>query len=197
MPFAERKGNPSASAGLETGARDGLRWTTVRASDFYGPGATEQSLFGTVRFLDPSLRGKAGEMLIGDIRPTPQLYIPRGFRTGPGGCSTGSPGPRAGHRSFTQRSHPQHAGGRGALFLRRAPLSPDQTGSPRGIALPGLFDPVIREVLEVLYQKEEPYVVDGGNFRAAFHMEPTPLEEGVKRTLEWYEPFRGGRAGSR
>jgi nucleoside-diphosphate-sugar epimerase len=53
-------------------------------------------------------------------------------------------------------------------------------------AVAGLFSPLMREVLEVLYQKEEPYVVDGSRFRKAFGFEPTPLEEGVKRTLEWY-----------
>ena len=31
----------------------GLRWVSVRASDYFGPGADMQSVFGTVRFLDP------------------------------------------------------------------------------------------------------------------------------------------------
>jgi nucleoside-diphosphate-sugar epimerase len=53
-------------------------------------------------------------------------------------------------------------------------------------AVAGLFSPLMREVLEVLYQKEEPYIVDGSRFRKTFGFEPTPLEEGVKRTLEWY-----------
>jgi len=43
---------------LEAQAREGLQWTAVRASDFYGPLATEQSLFGTVRFLYPLFAGK-------------------------------------------------------------------------------------------------------------------------------------------
>jgi nucleoside-diphosphate-sugar epimerase len=39
----------------------------------------------------------------------------------------------------------------------------------------------------MLYQKEEPYVVDGSRFAAEFGFEPTRLEEGVQRTLAWYE----------
>ena len=50
----------------------------------------------------------------------------------------------------------------------------------------GLFDPMIREVGEMLYQKEEPYVVDGSLFRDSFGFEPTTLEQGIADTIEWY-----------
>lgn len=179
----------------EAGARDGLRWTAVRASDFYGPGATEQSLFGTVRFLDPLFAGKPA-MLIGDIdQPHTFTYVGDYGRA----LAVAALAPQAHGRAWIvpndrTLSTREVAG----LFFSAARRSPRIRRVPRaGIALAGLFDPVIREVLEVLYQKEEPYVVNGSDFRAAFHMDPTPLEEGVKRTLEWYEPFRGGRTGSR
>jgi nucleoside-diphosphate-sugar epimerase len=50
----------------------------------------------------------------------------------------------------------------------------------------GIFNPLLREVVEMLYQKEEPYVVDGSEFARTFAFAPTPLEEGVRRTLAWY-----------
>jgi nucleoside-diphosphate-sugar epimerase len=43
----------------------------------------------------------------------------------------------------------------------------------------------------MLYQKEEPYVVDGSRFALRFGFEPTPIEEGVRRTLAWYEATHG------
>jgi len=44
--------------------------------------------------------------------------------------------------------------------------------------------------VEMLYQKEEPYVVDGSRFARLFSFSPTPLEEGVRRTIEWYRRAR-------
>jgi nucleoside-diphosphate-sugar epimerase len=49
---------------------------------------------------------------------------------------------------------------------------------------------VLRELGEVLYQKEEKYVVDGSLFSSRFGFTPTPLEEGIRRTLEWYTVSR-------
>src|SRR5208337_3754431 len=46
----------------EAGAT-GLRWAAVRASDYYGPGANEQSVFGTGRFLDPLFAGRRPGLL--------------------------------------------------------------------------------------------------------------------------------------
>jgi nucleoside-diphosphate-sugar epimerase len=54
----------------------------------------------------------------------------------------------------------------------------------------GLFNPLLRELVEMLYQKEEPYVVDGSQFARQFSFSPTTLEEGVRRTIEWYRRVR-------
>ena len=54
------------------------------------------------------------------------------------------------------------------------------------LRLAGLFDRQMREVLEVLYQFERPFVLDASRFVAAFG-DPgvTPLREAVARTLAW------------
>lgn len=79
------------------------------------------------------------------------------------------------------------------IFFAAADRRPGLARIPRAaIALAGLFKPVYREVLEVLHQKEEPYVVDGSRFGARFGLEPTRLEEGVRRTLDWYAARRAG-----
>jgi len=61
------------------------------------------------------------------------------------------------------------------------------------IALLGIFNPLLREVVEMLYQKEEPYVVDGSRFAREFDFAATPLEEGVRRTLAWYARAHAGQ----
>jgi nucleoside-diphosphate-sugar epimerase len=55
----------------------------------------------------------------------------------------------------------------------------------------GLFNPGIRETIEMLYEFEEPFVVDHSKFERAFGQRATPLEEAIGETVRWY---RGKRA---
>jgi len=50
----------------------------------------------------------------------------------------------------------------------------------------GLFVPVMKELGEMLYQNEFPYVFDSSKFENAFQFKPTPYEEGIKVTAEWW-----------
>jgi nucleoside-diphosphate-sugar epimerase len=61
------------------------------------------------------------------------------------------------------------------------------------IRIGGLFNPLVRELNETLYQFERPFVSDASKFEAAFGpFEPTPHPEAVSRTVVW---FRGRYAG--
>jgi nucleoside-diphosphate-sugar epimerase len=65
------------------------------------------------------------------------------------------------------------------------------TNSAAMTRLAGLFSPMIREVGEVLYEFQAPYVVDWSKYRGAFRPStPTPHAEAVARTVAW---FRGDR----
>ena len=48
----------------------------------------------------------------------------------------------------------------------------------------GLFKPVIRESVEMLYQSEYDYLFDSSKFEKAFNFVPTPYETGIRRTAE-------------
>jgi nucleoside-diphosphate-sugar epimerase len=54
----------------------------------------------------------------------------------------------------------------------------------------GLFNPAIRETIEMLYEFEEPFVVDDSRFERAFGEHATPLREAIKRTVRWYREER-------
>jgi len=47
----------------------------------------------------------------------------------------------------------------------------------------GVFNPLLREVDEVLYQFERPFVMDAGKFEGAFGGNVTPHREAIRRTL--------------
>jgi len=54
------------------------------------------------------------------------------------------------------------------------------------MALLGMFSPEMREFKEMMYEFEEPFVVDDSKFRTAFGASATPLKTGIDETLAWY-----------
>ena len=57
----------------------------------------------------------------------------------------------------------------------------------------GLVSPLARAGAELVYQFEQPFVVDSSAFARAFGGSATPHEDGVRRTLDWYRGERGQR----
>ena len=50
----------------------------------------------------------------------------------------------------------------------------------------GLFNGTVRELDEMLYEFEEPFVVDSSKFQKAFGDHATPLSEAIPATVEWF-----------
>ena len=168
---------------VSAGHRDGLRWTSVRASDYYGPGATFQSMFGTQLFLGPLLGGGRPRVVGALDQPHSVAYVEDYGRAMVVAAQDARAHGRAwivpNDRTRTTRETAQvffdAAGRRQKLGVIPRPV----------VAAVGVFSPLVRELVEMLYQKEEPYVVDGTEFASTFRFAPTPLEEGVRRTLDW------------
>jgi nucleoside-diphosphate-sugar epimerase len=57
----------------------------------------------------------------------------------------------------------------------------------------GLFSPMMREMPEMAYQWEVPFVIDDGKFRARFGTAPTPLAEQIAATVAWARATVGAR----
>ena len=55
------------------------------------------------------------------------------------------------------------------------------------LKLAGIFDPIIKESVEMLYQSESDYLFDSGKFEKAFGFKPTTYEEGIKATAAAYK----------
>jgi nucleoside-diphosphate-sugar epimerase len=55
------------------------------------------------------------------------------------------------------------------------------------IRIGGLFNPLVRELNETLYQFERPFVLDASKFQRAFGpFEPTAHREALRRTVDWF-----------
>jgi nucleoside-diphosphate-sugar epimerase len=68
-------------------------------------------------------------------------------------------------------------------------------GQPPSIQVPprpilmllALFNPVLRAVVEQLYQSDRPWVVDSSKFERAFGWTATPLEVSIPQTVAWFK----------
>jgi nucleoside-diphosphate-sugar epimerase len=58
----------------------------------------------------------------------------------------------------------------------------------------GLFNGTVRELKEMLYEFEEPYVVDSGRFESTFDVHATPLDVAIPATVDWYRSSSSERA---
>jgi len=54
------------------------------------------------------------------------------------------------------------------------------------VTLLGLFNPMLKEMKEMMYEWEQPYVVEHSKFEQTFGADTTPHEVAIKETVEWY-----------
>lgn len=64
------------------------------------------------------------------------------------------------------------------------------------LQLLSLFNADIREVLEMTYQFEEPFVVDGSKFTRTFGAHATPLTTAIQATVAWWRQQEKGNGHS-
>lgn len=193
-PFepCSRKGALRKRLAEEMLAAPGVVVSVARASDFVGPGVVNAHL--GERFFQRSFAGKAGECF-GD--PT----LPHAFTYGPdvavGLATLGASAPersRIWHLpTLPARSMDDWARALGAELGRDVRVSRVPGWA---VAVMGVFSPMIRELAEMRYQWEEPYLVDDSAFRAAFGVEPTPFEEQVRATAAWARATYDARAAA-
>jgi len=191
LPYAPntRKGTVRAgmSKELMEAHRSGrVRVAIGRASDFFGPrvlvSAAGEQVFGR------AVQGKSAQVAGDPDQPHTYTYVPDigrglvilGQREEAMGQVWHLPSPETlATRQFVEM-----------IF--------EEVGKPARIqAAPkillraiGLFNPGIRETIEMLYEFEEPFVVDHSKFEQAFGKHATPLKEAVGDTVRWYRSKR-------
>ncbi len=165
----------------DPGMKGGRRVAIGRAADFFGSGATLSAIFGE-RFFRRVLAGKPGESFGDPDMLHSYSYVPD---VAAGLVALGT-----------------SASAEGVYML---PVQPAETtraviarfyralGADLGVArvpalalrLMGLFNPTVRELVEILYQWEQPFTVDDARLRAEFGLAPTPWDEAVAATVAW------------
>jgi nucleoside-diphosphate-sugar epimerase len=162
--------------------RGDIRLTIGLAGDLYGPGIIQNLIFGE-QFYRRILAKKSAHCF-GDP-DTPHAYT-----FGPDVASAllvlGEKDEALGK---VWHLPTQPAIGTRALVQMFA----DQLGRPISISrvpktvlsVAGVFSPLMREIAEMVYQWEVPFVMDDSRYRAAFGGSPTRYSDGVAAALTW------------
>jgi nucleoside-diphosphate-sugar epimerase len=166
---------------FEAHAKGALRTLVIRLPDFYGPGA-DNSIAGMI--CRAALAGKTANWLGPASTPHEFVFVPD---TGPVAVNLaeaddcygeawnfGGPAAIAG-LDFITRVY--RAAGRAPKY---------RTAGRRILSVLGWFNPLYRELPEMLYLQETPVILDDGKLRARFpQTRKTPYDDGIRRTLEW------------
>jgi nucleoside-diphosphate-sugar epimerase len=159
-----------------------VRVTAGRASDYFGPGGLISAMGERVFY--PALAGKKAQVMGDPDQPHTYSYIPDIAR----GLATLGDRPEADGRAW-------HLPNAATLTTRQfIDLVFAATGTEPGIsAMPrwmvntvGLFNGNVRELKEMLYEFEEPFIVDDSQFTEAFGHQATPLDDAIATTVAWF-----------
>ncbi|WP_031225215.1 NAD-dependent epimerase/dehydratase family protein [Streptomyces roseochromogenus] len=169
-----------------------IKAVEVRASDFFGPGVTDGGHLAE-RVMPRLLRGKPVSTFGDPDAPHSWCYLPDVARALVEVAGAEQAWGRAWHvpnepaRSAREMADLLAAeSGTGPVAVRPLP--------PAVLAVASLLSPLIREMKEIRYQFDRPFVVDASAYEAAFKVRATPLDEQVKATVDWWRDRLAGTA---
>jgi nucleoside-diphosphate-sugar epimerase len=172
---------------LEAAAAGRVRIAIGRASDFFGAGVTESTL--GKRVFANALAGKRADFIgNADLLHT-YSYVPD---VAAGLATLGTDERAVG--GVWHLPGPETATTRAVLDLIAG-----EVGHPVGLrSLPklavralGLLNPLMRELVEVAYEFEEPFILDSTKYETTFGGGGTPLPTAVAETVAWYRDRNG------
>jgi nucleoside-diphosphate-sugar epimerase len=164
-----------------------VRVAIGRASDFFGAGVTETTL--GERVFANALAGKRADFIGDPSLPHTYSYVPD---IAEGLATLGSD-----ERAVNQVWHlpgPETVDTDAVLKLISA-----EVGHPVAVrSVPkllvralGLVNPMMRELAEMAYEFEEPFVLDTTKYQSTFDAVGTPLAAALATTLAWYRSRAG------
>jgi nucleoside-diphosphate-sugar epimerase len=191
LPYAPntRKGMVRATMSeelMEAHSSGKVRVAIGRASDYFGPrvlvSAAGEQVFGR------AVRGKSAQVAGDPDQPHTYTYVPDigrglailGEREEALGQAWHLPSPE----TLTTREFVE------MIFEEVGEPARIQAAPKILLRAMGLFNPGMREMIEMLYEFEEPFVVDHSKFEEAFGEHATLLKGAIGETVRWYRSKR-------
>jgi nucleoside-diphosphate-sugar epimerase len=173
-----------SKAALAAHAAGKVRLVIARGSDFFGPWGIHSSM-GELVFL-PLLAGKTAQATGKLDIPHTHTYT-RDF--GKALVILGERDEADGQAWHVPNDMPEITQGELIrMFAEEAGVEPKMAGAGKFmLGLAGLFVPEAKETVEMLYEFEQPFIVDSGKFEKTFGMKATPMREAIRETVAWYK----------
>lgn len=167
---------------LDAMASGKVKALIARSADFYGPSIKESSLL-TETVFKPLSQGKKANWLVSDRFLHSFTYtIDAGVATALLGNSEMAYG-QVWHlpttsTPYTGKQWIEHIASE-LNVLPKTQLAPKFL-----VKVLGLFNPIMKESVEMLYQYDRDYVFDSSKFEKTFDFIPTPYDLGIKKIIE-------------
>lgn len=161
-----------------------VRIAIGRGSDFFGPWGTNSSMGARVFY--PLLKGKAAQATGRLDLPHTHTYT-RDF--GKALVVLGERQAADGQAWHVPNDKPRLTQGELIrMFASEAGVEPKMSSTGKIMMwIGGLFIPEARETVEMMYEFEQPFIVDSSKFENAFGMKATPMPAAIKETVAWYK----------
>jgi nucleoside-diphosphate-sugar epimerase len=154
----------------------------VRASDFYGP-RVKNALLGE-RVFPAALEGRPAQLLPDVDQPHAYTYVLDFARAL---ARLGQDERALGHIWHVPNAPVRTTREVVETIYRLAGHEPRmKVMAPWQLHLLALFSPLMRELKEMEFQRDRPYLVDDHRARETFGLTHTGLEDGLQATLDWY-----------
>jgi nucleoside-diphosphate-sugar epimerase len=166
-----------------------VRIAIGRASDFFGAGVTESSL--GERVFGNAVAGKRADFIGNPGLPHTYSYVPdiaAGLATlGTDERAAGQVWHLPGPETVTTRALLDLVAGEVSHPVRIRSL-------PKVVVRAlGLVNPLMRELAEMAYEFEEPFVLDTTKYQSIFGTAATPLATAISDTIAWYRTQTGSK----
>ena len=159
-----------------------VRIAIGRASDFFGAGVTESTL--GARVFGNAIAGKRADFIGDPDLPHTYSYVPD---IAAGLATLGNDERAAGQ--VWHLPGPQTVTTRALLDLVAAEVN-HPVGIRRipklAVRVLGLVNPMMRELAEMSYEFEQPFVLDTSKYESTFGAAGTPLATAISETIAWY-----------
>jgi nucleoside-diphosphate-sugar epimerase len=154
-----------------------------RGSDYFGAWGTESSMGSGV--FHRLLAGKAAQIAGSTKLPHTNTYIPD---MGKALVTLGGRAEADGQAWHVPNDMPRITQGEFIQIIAEeagVPATLQAAGKFMMTAL-GLFIPAMKEVAEMMYEFDQPFIVDSSKFEKTFGIKATPMREAIKETVAWY-----------
>ena len=160
-----------------------VRVTAARGGNFFGPWGTDSTMGGRVFY--PLLRGKPAQLIGRMDLPHTHTYV-KDF--GKALVILGERDEADGHAWHVPNDQPRMTQGELVrLFAEEAGVEPKMSSMGKlMMSIGGLFIPEAKETVEMMYEFENPFVIDSSKFEQTFGMHATPIREAIRETVAWY-----------